>query len=234
MRERPVTVIPKSIIFLILISVSAQILWHHAQQNNQAVAKNLMNPPSASSLQLLSFGDPITLAKVLMLWLQAFDNQPGISIPFNDLDYNKVQRWLTSILLLDPRGQYPLKAAAHLYANVPNEAKQRQILDFIYQQYLLDPKNRWPWLAHAAIVAKHRTKDLSLALKFSQAIADETDSNAIPHWASQMNLVILEDMGEFETVQYLIGGLLKSGKINDPNEINFLNRRLTGLQIKIN
>jgi len=232
MRERPVTVIPKSIIFLIVISVSAQLFWHHAQQNNQAIAKNLINPPSVSSLQLLSFGDPITLAKVLMLWLQAFDNQPGISIPFNDLDYNKVRRWLTSILLLDPRGQYPLKAAAQLYARVPNEAKQRQILDFIYQQYLLDPENRWPWLAHAAIVAKHRTKDLALALKYSQAIAAKTDSSKIPHWASQMNLVILEDMGEFETVQYLIGGLLKSGKINDPNEINFLNRRLTDLQAK--
>ncbi len=234
MRERPVARIPKSILFLIFVSLTAQLFWHNSQQPNQARAESLTYSPSSSSLQVLSAGDPITLAKVLMLRLQAFDNQPGISIPFKDLNYDKVQSWLTSILLLDPRGQYPLKAAAHLYARVPNEAKQRQILQFIYQQFLLDPENRWPWLAHAAVVAKHRIKDLDLALKFSQAIADKSDGSVTPHWASQMNLVILEDMGEFETVQFLIGGLLKSGKIIDPNERNFLNRRLADLQAKVN
>lgn len=234
MCERPVASIPKSIFLLILVSLSAQLLWHNSQRDNQARAENLTYSPSSSSLQVLGFGDPITLAKVLMLRLQAFDNQPGISIPFKDLNYDKVQSWLTSILLLDPRGQYPLKAAAHLYARVPSEAKQRQILEFIYQQFLLDPENRWPWLAHAAVVAKHRIKDLGLALKFSQAIADKSDGSATPHWASQMNLVILEDMGEFETAQFLVGGLLKSGKIIDPNEINFLNRRLADLQAKVN
>jgi len=230
MRERSLVAIPKSIMLLIFISLSAQLYWHHSQQDNPARAEDLTSPPSSSSLQLLSFGDPITLAKVMMLWLQAFDNQPGISIPFKDLDYDQVQSWLASILVLDPRGQYPLKAAAQLYARVPDEAKQQKMLDFIYHQYLDDPKTRWPWLAHAAIVAKHRTKDLALALKFSQALADKSDSNAIPHWASQMNLVILEDLGEFETLQYLIGGLLQSGKINDSNEINFLNRRLAEVQ----
>ncbi len=234
MRERSITSIPKSILFLILLSLSAQLLWHNSQQDTHARAENLMYSPSSSSLKMFSFGDPITLAKVLMLWLQAFDNQPGISIPFKELNYDKVQSWLTSILSLDPRGQYPLKAAAHLYARVPSEAKQRQILEFIYQQFLLDPKNRWRWLAHAAVVAKHRTKDLNLALKFSHAIANKSGGDAIPHWASQMNLVILEDMGEFETVQFLIGGLLKSGKIIDPNEINFLNRRLARLQFNVN
>jgi len=232
MRERSITAIPKSVLFLILISLSVQILWRNAHQDNYASVEDLFNSPSASSLQVLSFGDPIALAKVLMLWLQAFDNQPGISVPFNDLDYDKVQAWLTSILSLDPRGQYPLQAASHLYARVPDEAKQRQILEFVYEQFLLDPENRWPWLAHAAIVAKHRTKDLALALKFSQAIAAESDTDAIPRWASQMNLVILEEMGEFETVQYLIGGLLKSGKILDQQEIHYLNERLAELQRK--
>ena len=234
MRERSFTTIPKPVVLLVVISLSVQIFWHSVQPDNRAQAQDLVASPSASSLQALSFGDPVFLAKILMLWLQAFDNQPGVSVPYKDLDYDKVESWLGAILQLDPGGQYPLLAASRLYAQVPDEAKQRQMLEFVYQQFLIDPANRWPWLAHAAIVAKHHLKDLPLALKFSRAIADKSDSNEIPAWARQMQLVVLEDMGELESAQFLIGGLLESGKITDPKEISFLNQRLQALNNKLN
>ena len=44
----------------------------------------------------------------MTLYLQAFDNQPGVSIPFRDLDYRRVTQWLETILALDAAGQYPL------------------------------------------------------------------------------------------------------------------------------
>jgi len=230
MRERSFTTIPKPVVLLVVISLCVQVFWHSVQPDNRAQAEDLIASPSASSLQALSFGDPVFLAKILMLWLQAFDNQPGVSIPYKDLDYDKVESWLGSILQLDPGGQYPLLAASRLYAYVPDEARQRQMLDFIYQQYQVDPANRWPWLAHGAIVAKHKLKDLPLALKFSQAIADKSDIKDIPLWAKQMQVFILEDMGEFEAARFLIGGLLDSGSITDPKEINFLNQRLLELK----
>ncbi len=234
MRVRSLATIPKPVVLLVVISMSAQIFWHSVQPGNRAQARDLISSPSVSSLRLLSFGDPVFLAKLLMLWLQAFDNQPGVSVPYDDLDYDKVEGWLGSILQLDPGGQYPLLAASRLYAQVPDEAKQRQMLEFVYKQFLIDPQNRWPWLAHAAIVAKHRLKDLPLALKFSRAIVDKSTSNDIPAWASQLQLLVLEEMGELETMQFLIGGLLTSGKITDPKEINYLNQRLQELSEKIN
>ena len=234
MRVRSIATIPKPVVLLIFLGMSAQIFWHSVQPDNRAQAQDLVSSPSVSSWQLLSLGDPVFLAKILMLWLQAFDNQPGVSVPYNDLDYDKVEGWLGAILQLDPGGQYPLLAASRLYAQVPDEAKQRQMLEFVYQQFLIDPQNRWPWLAHASIVAKHRLKDLPLALKFSRAIVDKSTSNGIPAWASQLQLLVLEDMGELETMQFLIGGLLTSGKITDPKEISFLNQRLQALNKKIN
>jgi len=234
MRERSITAIPKPVVLLVVVSLLIQILWHSAQPAYRAEAEDLTASPSESSLQLLSLGDPVFLAKMLMLWLQAFDNQPGVSIPFKDLDYDKLETWLSSILQLDPGGQYPLLAASRLYAMVPDEEKQRQMLEFVYQQFLIDPANRWPWLAHAVIVAKYRLKDLPLALKFSRVIADKSYSNEIPSWASQMQLTVLEDMGELESAQFLIGGLLKSGKITDPKEIEFLNLRLRELSNNLN
>jgi hypothetical protein len=234
MRVRSFASIPKSVVLFVVISLSAQIFWHSAQPGNQAQARELVSSPGISGLRVLSFGDPVFLAKILMLWLQAFDNQPGVSVPYNDLDYDKLEGWLESILQLDPGGQYPLLAASRLYAQVPDEAKQRQMLDFVYQQFLVDPENRWPWLAHASLVAKHRLKDLPLALKFSRAIVDKSSSNDIPAWASQLQLMVLEEMGELEAMQFLIGGLLTSGKITDPKEVNYLNQRMQALSKKIN
>ena len=133
------------------------------QPRPQARAEELPPPPPLAALRAISLGDPIPLAQLSTLWLQAFDNQPGVSIPFLDLDYGKVEAWLQSILQLDPRGQYPLMMASQLYAQVPDERKQRQMLELVHREFLTDPNRRWPWMAHAAIMAKHRLNDLPLA-----------------------------------------------------------------------
>ena len=230
MRARSIQSLPVSVLLFVLIALIVQVYWHGIQNETRASAEDLVAAPEISSLRLLGFGDPISLAKMLMLWLQAFDNQPGISVPFERLDYGKVREWLHAIEQLDPSGQYPLLAASRLYTRVPDKEKQRQMLEFVYEKFFDDPDRRWPWLAHAAIVAKHRLKDMQLALKYSRAITDKSSSNDIPPWASQMQVVILEDMGELRAAQILIGGLIQNGTIKDPNEVRFLNERLQKME----
>jgi hypothetical protein len=179
-------------------------------------------------LRAASLGEPIALSQLLVLNLQAFDNQPGVSIPFRALDYDAVEAWLAAALALDPAGQYPLMMAAHLYAQVPDEPKQRQMLEFIHRQFLLDPDRRWRWLAHAAIVAKHRLHDMPLALRYAEDIA--LNAKAASNWARQMRIFILEDMGEAQAAAVLLGGLLASGEVTDSAEINFLTLRLRALK----
>ena len=36
--------------------------------------------------------------------------------------------------------------------------------------FFRDPDRRWPWLAHAALVAKHRLADLPLARRYASAV----------------------------------------------------------------
>ena len=167
-----------------------------------------------------------------MLWLQAFDNQPGISIPFRQLDYHTVIAWLQRILQLDGRSQYPLLAAARLYAEVPVEAKQRQMMEFVYQAFLADPNQRWRWLAHAVILAKHRLKDLALARRYAEAITRMATGPEVPFWARDMAIIVLEDMGELEAARLLVGGLLDEGRVIDPHEVLFLNNKLKDLEVK--
>ena len=120
-------------------------------------------------------------------------------------------------------------AASRLYGAVPYDGKQRQMLEFVYEQFLLDPDRRWQWLAHAAIIAKHQLGDIDLALKYAQAITVHATGEAVPGWAKHMTVVVLEDMGELDAAVLLIGRLLKDGLITDPHEVRFLPRKLEEL-----
>ena len=230
MAERRIDHVPRLVLAMLGLALLAQIALSAWQPRPTARAEELPPPPSTSALRALSLGDAIPLAQLLSLYLQAFDNQPGISIPFLQLDYGHVQSWLDRILELDPRGQYPLMMASQLYAQVPDEAKQRQMLEFVYRQFSADPDRRWPWLAHAAIMAKHRLHDLPLALRYAKALSAQATGPGVPDWARQMQIFLYEDMGEYETAEVLLGGLLASGALTDPHEIRFLIERLNRLK----
>jgi hypothetical protein len=112
--ERPVSAVSRPVKVVLLLALAAQVGWQAAAPKPTASAAALQRPPTASWLHALSFGEPIALSELLLLYLQAFDNQPGLSIPFKDLDYGAVEAWLDRALELDPAGQYPLLMASHL------------------------------------------------------------------------------------------------------------------------
>ena len=226
MAERPPSDVPKAVLAILAGALALQITLKMSHPVVAPAASDLHPPPSQASLRLASLGDPIPLAKVLMLYLQSFDYQALNRIPYQDLNYDTVRQWLLRILWLDPRGQYPLLAASRLYAEVPDETKVRQMLEFVYEQFAHDPDRRWPWLAHAAAIAKHRLKDVPLAKRYAAAIQRHATGPNVPLWAKQMEIFILEDMNELQTARIMIGGFLASGNIRDPAEIRFLDQRL--------
>lgn len=230
--ERPLSFVPLFGWLTLTAGLGLQLGWHVVRPPPEARAQALPPAPGREFLELASLGEREALARALMLWLQAFDNQPGISIPFRDLDYDRVIEWLDRILALAPRAHYPLLAASRVYAEVPVEAKQRQMLDFVYRRFLDDPARRWQWLAHAVYIAKHRLRDLPLALRYAKAIATHATAATVPSWARQMQIFILEDMGEIEAAKVLLGSLIESGAVTDPNELRFLKDRLGRMSVE--
>lgn len=226
--ERPVAAVPRSVIVFVAAALFLQIALQALQPAPSARADALDEPPKAATMRALAFGEPITFAALLTLYLQAFDNQPGVSIPFTQLDYRRVRAWLETILELDPASQYPLLMASQLYGQVPDPVRQRQMCEFVRLQFDADPNARWRWLAHCAIMAKHRLRDPKLALAYAEAIAQH--ATQAPNWARQMHIFVLEDMGEAEAAAILLGGLLASGEVTDPQESYFLMQRLEGLK----
>ena len=231
--ERPLSHVSTPVLALLAAGLVLQIGLHASLPKPQAKAPDLLPPPAATLLRLASLGEPIALAKILMLQLQAFDYRSGTRVPYRDLDYARVEDWLARILDLDPLGQYPLLAASRLYAEVPDEARQRSMLEFVYRQYLLDPNRRWPWLAHATFLAKHRLKDMTLALRYAHALQEFTTAREVPAWAKTMEIFIREDLDELETARLMIGGLLESGTITDRGELVFLDGRLHEIEERL-
>ncbi|MCX7960797.1 MAG: hypothetical protein N2653_04365 [Burkholderiales bacterium] len=168
-----------------------------------------------------------------MLWLQAFDASATNEVPYRNLDYGRLIGWLGAILATDPRSGYPLFAAARVYAEIPDPAKARAVMEFIYTEYSKDPRNRWPALAHAALLAKHRLGDPALALRYARALRAVAEEPNVPLWATQMEIFILEDMNELEAARIMLGGLLATGRIADPGERRFLQWRLEQLEKRL-
>lgn len=233
MSERSISAVPKAVLAVLVAATALQLAVASRSAPPQTRAEDLPAPPSYAGLSVVSLGESHALAKLLMLWLQAFDLQAGNPVPYRDLDYVKVEAWLERIVALDPHGQYPLLSASRLYAEVPDEAKQRRMLAFIHRQYLLDPERRWQWMAHATVIAKHRLKDLNLARQFAVDLQRNTKSPDAPLWVKQMEVFILEDLNELETARIMLGGLIASGQVKDARDLDLLKRRLEELEVRI-
>ncbi len=230
---RPVNDVPRVIWLLLLISLIGQCLFHYFQADLEATKKPLSSPPDSEIISLVGLSDRLTSARLTMLWLQAFDNQPGISLSLKELDYARVIEWLDVILQLDSHMQYPLLAAARFYAEVPDSGRQRQMLRFIQDKFLQQPDVRWSSMAHAVYIAKHRLGDMELARHYARLLRLHATAAHVPYWAKQMEFFVLEDMGELEAARILIGGLLDSGELDDPQQQRFLAERLQQLEQRI-
>ncbi len=215
---------------MLAAALLAQISFGLARPLELRTAEPLGRPPGVAAVTAAGLGDTLALAKLLNLILQAHDNQPGTPIPFARLDYARVIDWLDRILELDPRGPYPLLAASRLYGEIPDPARQRQMLDFVHRQFHAAPNQRWPALAHAAYVARHRLNDKTLALAYAHSLRLEATAASVPAWARQMEILLLADMDETAQARALLGALLDSGQVTDMAEFRFLTSRLAELE----
>ena len=222
---RPLTSVPVATRTVLLAALCMQLCCSHWDAPARARERDLPVAPAAGLLRLAGMGEPGATARALMLWLQAFDDQPGVSIPFARLDYARVIGWLHALLALDNRFQYPLLSASRVYTQTPDQGRQRQMLEFVYQRFLEDPARRWPWLAHGIYIARHRLADLPLALKYASALRVNTSADNAPRWVAQLELPILEQLGEPERARSVMAALLASDRLTD-NELRLLKHRL--------
>lgn len=234
--ERPLSALPRWIPTLVAAALVLQVAWSRlaAESGPSSAGALPPAPPSAALLRTGAMGEEAAFARMGMLWLQSLDGGGASGAPYRDFDYGRLRSWLGVLLRLDPESLYPLFAASRVYAENPSPDKMRQMLAFVAEAYEQDPNRRWPALAQATLLAKHRLKDLPLALRYATALRERTTDPAVPLWARQMDVFILEDMNELQAAKIVLGGLLATGRLQDPGERRFLESRLRALESRIN
>jgi hypothetical protein len=230
--QRPLGHVARNVWLALAVTLIAQVALRALAPAPAIAAADLPPPPPPAALKLAAFGEPEALARLAMLYLQAYDYGGTNAAPYSRLDYSRLVGWLHAILAIDPRSDYPLFAAARVYAENPDPVRTRAALEFIYRAFLAEPDRRWSALAQAALIAKHRLHDLELARRYAAAIQQNTRSPEVPLWARQMEIFILEDMNELEAARIMLGGMLKNGAIQDPQEARFLAQRLKELEAR--
>jgi hypothetical protein len=231
--ERPVSALPAWLLWGLALALLAQVLLALAPGSRVRHAADLPPAASAPMLRAAAFGEPAALSRLAMLWLQSFDSGATNQAHYRDLDYGRLTGWLGAILDTDPRSHSPLFAAARIYAEVPDPARARRMLEFVHREYRKAPRQRWPAMAHGALLAKHRLQDLPLARRYAAALQAVAQDPAVPLWARQMEVFILEDMNELEAARIMLGGLLAAGQVADPGERRFLQGRLEELERRL-
>lgn len=227
---RPLARVPRTLWLLLVLALTLQIATDAVAPAALARYRALGHAPNINLVRLVALGERELASRALMLILQSHDTQPGLNVPFARLDYERVLSWMESALRLDPNSHYPLLAAVRIYAAVPDPARRRMMLDFVHRSFLRDPDRRWRWLAEAAILAKHRQRDLNLALAYASDLTQHARGPGVPAWARDMTVIVLEEMGELEAARLLIGGLIDNGRVTDRNELRFLDRKLRELE----
>ena len=78
--ERPLSAVPTGVSVALAFALILQVASQYLQPRPVATAEALEAPPPVAALRVLSLGEPVPLAQLTTLYLQAFDNQPGIKI----------------------------------------------------------------------------------------------------------------------------------------------------------
>lgn len=218
--------VPRWCWWLAISAVLLQGTWQYLQAPKPSPVLWRTPAPQAPLLQAFSLGDKVATAHLLNLWLQGFDVHEGRFMRLQAQDYQHLSDWMAQVLRLDPRNQYLLLLATRVYSQSHQTAQRRHLLEFVYEQFFIDPRHRWRWLVEATMQARHHLKDQTLALRYARALSEHVPQ--VPADAASVYLFLLDDAGEFDTVRQVFSAWNKAGYLNQ-DSIKVLKNRLRAL-----
>ena len=231
--ERPLSHVSAPVLALLAAGLALQLGLHAALPEPRAQAPDLMPPPTASLLRLASFGEPIALAKILMLQLQAFDYQSGSKVPYKDLDYAHRRGLALAHPRTRSRGTIPAARSQPPVRRGSGRSAAAQ-----HARFRLPPVPARPQPALALARARHLPRQAppeghgpGAQIRGRPAKVHHGQGRA--GLGDTMEIFIREDLNELETERIMIGGLIASGRITDPSELKFLDGRLHEIEERL-
>lgn len=232
--ERPFKTLPVALLagFLIILLIQLLVV-QFSLSRYEPVYKPLSAPLAASTYRIVAIGSDQLMGYLLSIRLQLHDNQSGKHIRYEQLNYRALIDWLDQIVLLNVQSEYPTMLASRVYGQTNDQKKLRIMVDFIQRSFTQDPQRHWRRMTEATILAKHKLGDLELALSIAEQLSSQPADIVMPHWARDMQFILLGDMNEFEAGKAIIAALLESAAIVDLDEQRFLKGKLLDFQQKL-
>jgi hypothetical protein len=229
--ERPFKALPWPLLFGALVILMIQVLLAQSSLSRSELAyKPLSAPLAHTAYRIASMGSDGLMSYLLAIKLQLHDNQSGKHIRYEQLNYRVLVDWLDHITLLNVQSEYLTMLASRVYGQTTDEKNLRIMVDFIQRSFVQNPQLHWRRMTEATILAKHKLGDLELALSLAEQLSSQPAEVTMPHWARDMQFILLGEMNEFEAGIAIIVALLDSGAIADPDEHRFLEGKLLDFQ----
>ncbi len=218
---------------LLVLTLAVQAGFSNTQQRHWSIQPSIGKPPNIDILNIVTLGEHRAAGYGMMLYLQSFDAQAGQAVKIRSLDLNASYAWFESALRLAPQQAYPLFLAVRIYAESAPPAVRAQMLELVYRQFFAAPNERWPWLAHAAYLARHEMNSPALASRYARAIREYAQADSVPRWARDLEIFMLASSDQLEAATLLLGGLIDSGQLHDHRELQAMNERLAELKLRL-
>ena len=232
--ERPLLQVPLPVLFGFVTILIVQVLVHQNLKNETSIDyKPLAKPFSAAVYRGISMGSSQLASYLLTMRLQLHDNQAGRHVSYGEIDYRLLVEWLDLLNELNIESEYPMMLASRVYSQTRDKNQLRLLLGYIDQTFKQNPQKHWRRQAEATVIAKHQLGDKKLALTMAQSLTEQPERIKMPHWARDMQFLILADLNEFESAIAIIQALLQSKSIVDPDELRFLQEKLLLFQQKL-
>ena len=232
--ERPLLSLPRPLLFAFLLLLGLQALHHHFDQRSlETRYRPLGQPFSAAVYRGLAMGSEQLFGYLLAIRLQLHDNQVGRHFRYQLIDYDLLVDWLDQISGVSDGTEYPMLLASRVYTATGDHAQLRRILEFIERRFDDDPQLHWRRLAEASVIAKHKLGDLDMALGMARKLARQPASVVMPQWARDFEFLLLAELNEVESAIAIIQAMLQSGSVRDPDELRFLQSKLSEFQQKL-
>ncbi len=229
--ERPLKTLPVTLLTGFVIILLIQVLVAQFSLSRSELAyKPLSAPLAASTYRIVAMGSDDLMSYLLAIRLQLHDNQSGKHVRYEQINYRTLVDWLNQIVLLNVQSEYPTMLASRVYGQTTNDIKLRIMVDFIQTNFARNPQRHWRRMTEATILAKHKLGNLELALSLAEQLSSQPTEVIMPHWARDMQFILLGEMNEFEEGITIIAALLESGSIVDPDELRFLKGKVLDFQ----
>ena len=213
--------IPRGALAAVLITLSLQATFWWQTRELQAGWEGVPPAPSNQVAKALAMGDGQFLYRAATFVLQNMGDEGGRVTPLKDYDYRRLGRWFSLLDKFDPESEFLPVLVGYYYSQSQNPDDVRIVISFLAHIAIRDPDRNWRWFAHAIYLARHRVKDMDLALSLAYRMA-AIKGPGIPVWAQQMPAFVLADVGKMEAARDLMEAIMDSQPNLEPAELQFM------------